>query len=1035
MVKAAWRKAWPIAVTRMIPRLVLFGVTAFLSVVGGQASAGDPPTSSLELQGWQRSFAGPRDGAPAGVRALSQTPDGILWLGAIDGLYRHDGRSFERLPPSTKRPTQADTISALLATSAGDLWVGHDYGGLSLVRDGRHVPVSDVPLGTVWALPTNSSGQAWAVGSNSRNVYLARLVGRRWVSWVQVKAELFYGSAVGRDGTLWLILGDRLIAVSPSARRWRVVAGGMTSSSLVSGPSGDVWLVTPTSLRELVGDGAGSLTGRTITGLAREGDAPILFDDANHFWIVQSDDTLERYAIDDHAHATRIAQWHGGYTLTAPVLPLNSLPLITDREHALWMGTSQGLERFSRTSFVPVLAGASNSVINRSPAFAIADGRGAIWAWRNGQLFRAGAHTAPSMSVANIGGVMSPCASMSGGVWTFSGGDRLARVGGQGGTVPLGTAGEDMAKGLALTGCLEDDRGRLWGGGDHGLFLLDAGRGGAVPLGEDAGFSIGTYAPWRGGQVLAYVGNGNLWLTDGTHSRIVWRHADNTLGFIQAQYRTEDSILLGGDRGLGRFDGRSVKVISSARFPWLSFVAGVVQTPAGDTWLQTSDGVVRLRTAELDRAFEDRNFRPDVRIFRNADGVPGPPTYSNMSGLSADRNGRIWVSTANGIAVFDPSSAPPDGPAPPVLVTGIEADERSYAVAHQVHLPAGIARLRIQLAVIDFDNPMATRLSYRLQGMDDAWVDASGQRMAMFTNLAPGHYRFEVIGANSHGVWNRVGQSIEIDVAAHFWQTWWFALAAGLSLLVAIWLAARWRITQLTRRLRSQAAERANERERIAREIHDTLLQGMQGLVMRIQSIVGRMQSSDPNRQTLEQSLDRADALIAEGKMRVNTMHYDDAPADLVALLRQAMAEMPFASSVIRTVNSSGGAAPVEPVVAREVREIVAEALFNAARHANAANVAVDVVYGQRALEISVIDDGVGIAGHIPGSSGYGLTGMRKRAEGIGASLSIMGGATSGTSVMLRIPARKAYVPRAGFLASKFGRRRAHGADLQDVNS
>lgn len=1033
MMEAACRKAGPVAVMRIILCYAVLGISAFLSLTGAPAGAGIAPASSLELQGWQRSFAGPRDGAPAGVRALAQTPDGILWLGAIDGLYRYDGRNFERLPPSTKKPIQADTISALLATSAGDVWVGHDYGGLSLVRGGRHVPVPDVPMGTVWALPANSSGQAWAVGSNSRQVYLARLVGRRWLSWVQLKAELFYGSAVGKDGTLWLILGQRLIAVSPDSRDWRVVASGITSSSLVSGPSGDVWLATPRSLRELKAGAFGSAADpgkpRTITGFTRNGDAPILFDGASHFWLVQGNDTLERYAIDAQGHATRAGQWRGGYALTAPVLPLNVLPLMTDREHALWMGTSQGLERFSLTSFVPVLAGASNSVINRSPAFAIADGRGAIWAWRNGRLFGAGPDGTSGTGVANVGGAMSPCASKSGGVWVFSGKDRLVRIGGQGGgAVALGAAGVAMAQGFGLTGCLEDDRGRLWGGGDHGLLLLEADRSRIVPLGEDTGYSIGTYAPWRNGQVLAYVGNGNLWLTDGTHSRIVWSHADNTLGFIQAQYRTERTILLGGDRGLGRFDGNSVKVISSGRFPWLGFVAGVVQTPGGDTWLQTSGGVVRLRTTDLDRAFEDQDFRPGLRIFRSADGVPGPPTYSNMSGLTADRDGRIWVSTANGIAVFDPSKASLEGPAPPVLVTGVEADDRTYPVAAQIKLPAGTARLRVQLVVIDFDNPMATRLSYRLEGLDAGWVDASGQRMAVFTNLAPGHYRFQVIGANSHGVWNRAGQSIEIDVAAHFWQTWWFAAFVGLSLVAAVGLAARWRIAQVTRRLRSQAAERANERERIAREIHDTFLQGMQGLVMRFQSIVGRMQPSDPNRQSLEQSLDSADVLIAEGKMRVHNMHLDDEPEDLAILLRQTMAEMPFASSVARIVNFSGEPLAIEPVVSREVREIVAEALFNAARHANAANVAVNVSYSPRDLEIVVTDDGVGISGDIPGNSGYGLTAMRKRAESIGARLSINGGAAPGTRVLLRIPARNAYVSSPGFLARKFGRRRDTGA-------
>jgi hypothetical protein len=123
----------------------------------------------------------------------------------------------------------------------------------------------------------------------------------------------------------------------------------------------------------------------------------------------------------------------------------------------------------------------------------------------------------------------------------------------------------------------------------------------------------------------------------------------------------------------------------------------------------------------------------------------------------------------------------------------------------------------------------------------------------MFTQLPPGHYRLEVIGANSHGVWNHRGQTIEFDVAPHYWQTWWFAASAALALLVGLWLAVRWHVAQVARRVRSQAAERTNEREHIARDIHDTLLQGMQGAVMRVQAITSRMQAPDPNRKELEQ--------------------------------------------------------------------------------------------------------------------------------------------------------------------------------------
>lgn len=1001
---------------RRLSRISLLSAPGLLCMASGSAGAGPQSLSSLERLGWQHSFTGPREGAPAGVRSLAQTPDGILWIGASDGLYRYDGRSFTRLAPSSAKPIQADTIGPLLATADGDLWVGHDYGGLSLVRGGRHVALSGLRMSTVFALPTNRAGVAWAVGSDSKRVYVARLVDRKWVSWTEFRADLFYGSAVGGDGTLWLLVGDRLLAISARDQGLRVAASGIHSSGLADSPDGRVWLVGKSRLTELGGTRGTGGKAFAMIGFNRKGDAPVRFEDARHFWIVQGDNVLERYAIGESGRAERIAGWPGGYALTPSFLPLSALPSLVDREGALWIGTSQGLERFSQGSFVSVLEGANNTVENRSPAYAAADGRGTVWAWRHERLFRSGLGQGLAPWPGTRPGGVAPCAARAGGVWVFSGTDRFTRIGGPSPvSLPLGRDGARLANELGLNGCLEDERGRLWGAGDRGLALLGAKRSAAVTLGEDTGYSIGTYSAWRDGWVLAYIGNGNLWLTDGEHSRIVWRQAENRLGFIEAQYRSGNAILLGGDRGLGRFDGRSVKVVSSARFPWLNFVAGIVQTPRGETWLQTSSGIVRLRTTDLDRMFVDPHFQPDLRIFRAADGVPGPPTYANMSGVAADGSGRIWVSTSNGIAVFDPATAPADGPPPPVLVTAIEADDRVMPVASRVELPPGTGRLRLQLAVVDFDNPMATRLRYRLKGMDTAWVDASDQRAAMFTQLPPGHYRLEVMGANSHGVWNYQGQSIEIDVAPHFWQTWWFAASAALVLLLGLWLAMRWRVAQVARRLRSQAAERANERERIARDIHDTLLQGMQGLVMRIQAIASRMQVPDPNRKELEQSLDRADALITEGKLRVHNLHLEDSPADLHAMLQQVMMEMPFAADVERSVSVNGQARPVDVVVIREVREIVAEALFNAARHARAQTVTVEVAFGARSLEVAVADNGSGFESRRAAESGYGLLGMQKRAESIGASLTVESQPGAGTSIRMRVPGRKAYPVRVGF--------------------
>jgi signal transduction histidine kinase len=223
-------------------------------------------------------------------------------------------------------------------------------------------------------------------------------------------------------------------------------------------------------------------------------------------------------------------------------------------------------------------------------------------------------------------------------------------------------------------------------------------------------------------------------------------------------------------------------------------------------------------------------------------------------------------------------------------------------------------------------------------------------------------------------------------------------------------------MAQVASRIRTRLEERMGERERIARELHDTLLQSVQGLVLRFQSVAHRMAPGDPSRAHLESALKRADEVIVEGRNRVRDLRAGGSSGDPLANLQELADAAGFDPPIPIRIVVEGRPRQVDPLVAAETRRIAGEALFNIARHARADSVDVAITYGERQLGVQIRDDGVGIAPSVlaQGSKDghFGLIGMRERAERIGGALSIDSGAGKGTDVILTLPARLAYTER-----------------------
>jgi signal transduction histidine kinase len=395
------------------------------------------------------------------------------------------------------------------------------------------------------------------------------------------------------------------------------------------------------------------------------------------------------------------------------------------------------------------------------------------------------------------------------------------------------------------------------------------------------------------------------------------------------------------------------------------------------------------------------------------DGLTSRPHSHTQRAMVQGGDGRLWIATETGTLWMNPERIEHNDSPPGVAIKSLTADDRLYRDPSSLELPAGTANVGIDCAVLSFADPKHTRARYKLEGFDRAWLDLGAGRQAFYTNLPPRKYRFHLIAANSDGIWNRDGVSVTFEIPPTFLQSRWFlALCVAVSIAL-LWLLYRLRAAQIADRVRTALEERLGERERIARELHDTLLQGVQGLILRFQSVANRMPPAEPIRALLESALKRADEVVAEGRRRVRDLRIDDRLRDLQVILRELADDAEFDPPVPIRVVVEGKSRTIHALVLAEITRICGEALINVARHARATAVDAVITFGEQQFRLLIRDDGVGIESSILAHGGkqdhFGLIGMRERAEGIGGTLSIDSRPGKGTDVVLTLPARRAY--------------------------
>jgi signal transduction histidine kinase len=482
------------------------------------------------------------------------------------------------------------------------------------------------------------------------------------------------------------------------------------------------------------------------------------------------------------------------------------------------------------------------------------------------------------------------------------------------------------------------------------------------------------------------------------------------------------NVWAAGRGGLSKFENGRFRPLSKSNGLPAQSVFGMVEDDEGYWWLATEVGVLRISADELDRAVANPAYRIRYESFSTLDGLPGSPQNTFPGPLAArTMDGRVWFATKGGIAYVDPRHIPKKNDlSPPVHVETIKVDDKVVAQTGGIVLNHDVKNVEIDYTAFSLSIPERVFFRYKLEGYDTEWQQPGTRRQAFYSSLSPGKYKFHVIACNNDGVWNESGATLDFRVMPAWYQTNLFRIVCVACFVLLLWALYHLRLQQLQRQFKMALEARVCERTRIARELHDTLLQSFQGLMLRFQTVDEMLPARPMDaKKALECALNRGDQAISEGRdaitdIRASTLANQDLATSITALMTNFGEELSEGkgASVPFQVLVEGTPRIVRPNIQSEIYRIARESLGNAFRHAQAQHIETEITYGE-SLRLRFRDDGKGIDSSVIEHGGrpghWGLTGIRERAKQIGAQLEIWSELGAGTEIELSIPGSIAY--------------------------
>jgi len=674
------------------------------------------------------------------------------------------------------------------------------------------------------------------------------------------------------------------------------------------------------------------------------------------------------------------------------------LCLLVDREGNRWVGTMvTGLFRFRQA---PLTAyGKDEGLSDETFLTVFEDREGRIWLggeslyWFDGHRFR------PFPGLSDIRAIAQ---TRNGDLW-FGGSGGLYRW-------RSGVLSRFQIEAPAVNVILEDRQGTLW------IVAPSYDRPGGLFRFREEKFERIAADVHR----VAEAPDGGLWLAN--RQGLQYMRGGNTVLYKQGLFPVPDVYqdstgtlwLANYGGGLIRFrDGRFKAITTKDGLPNDTPVA-ILEDGQGHLWVSSDRNIFRLSLKELNDFAEGRVRSISPVSYGVAEGMRSSECNAGSPGGWKTRDGRLWFPTVRGVVAIDPTAG--NRLPPPVVLEEAWANQLALAHDGRTSVPAGSNTFDFQFTALNLSAAEKQRFKYRLEPYDRDWVDAGTRRTAHYTNMAPGGYSFRVIAANDYGIWNLQGAGVRFVLQPHYYQTNWFYALCACALMALLWAGYQFRLRQLQREFNMRLAERVEERTRIARELHDNLLQTVQGFMLRLQAVNERMPPGAA-KDEFEETLQIGDRAIVEGRHTVQDLRSTFTTGDLADAIRALGDELASEGGATFRLVVEGPVRNMHPIVRDEVYSIAREALRNAFTHACATHIEAEITFDERQLRLGIRDDGTGIAPEIAqhGRAGhYGLTGMRERARQIGSKLVISSGAGSGTEIDLKVAGSIAYAKLPG---------------------
>ncbi len=936
----------------------------------------------FSYQTWQTGSGLPQNT----VHSILQTRDGFLWIATEGGLARFDGYQFLIFDSRNTVSLKSDNIRALLEDSGGTLWIGTGSG--LAMRRGDRFESSDLSTGrSILALRGDGSEGIWAVTPDS--LIHRKKDGASEAFSAEDGSPKFTGAVADGDGAIWLGTQTGLMKFENA----HFTSGGsglpnVPVNALLFDQAAKLWLGTAKGLWTAEQRATRKFQA-AIDAPASESIFALLEDGHGIIW------------AGTQSGLRRLAKYGGTAFESQSVIALGQ-----DAEGDLWVGSeAQGVTVLRDQKFYSFTT--RDGLADDAVRCIFESKTGVLSIGTNAGLTQMQERRVQQLTTANglSSNVILSLGEDRNGSLLIGTPDGLNRT--DSGRISITTSADGLADDFVRSIYLDRD-GSLWVGTRRGLSH------------EESAHHFRTYTETDGlgsdlvGAILRDH-TGDLWV--GTLNGLSRLHNGSF-----TNYRTRDGLSSSiittlhedsaGDLWIGT-QNAGLNLWTKDKFAHFSAkqglpasIFGIAEDLNGDLWLASKAGIIRANKNQLKAAAAGSSADATVVWYGTSDGLRiNECSAGGHPEVWKGVDGTIWFSTVKGAAALYPSAARLNRIPTPVVIESITIDDQRLMPEQVQKIAPGHARFVFEYAGLSFAAPQKVIYRYKLEGFDKNWVEAGTQRTASYTNIPPGRYSFHVMARNSDGFWNEKSARLSFLLEPHFYQTFWFYALVGLALAGASYLIYRWRVAEVEARFDAVL----QERNRIGREIHDTLAQGFVGVSVQLE-IVSRLLGSST--ETARQHLDQARVLVreslSEARRSIWQLRSQSVEStDLAARLSKAANQATELNPVKLSMEVRGTYRPLERRVEDELLRIGQEAVMNALRHAKCERINIELAYGLKNLVMTVSDNGCGFdpESHQSESNGhFGLRGMKERAEQIHATLAVDSADGKGTRVSVEAP-------------------------------